>query len=104
MRSVGMGALFARYAGHTSSLSGPDRTASLIFLSVTRHVGRMSEGDRTADGAPSGDTAPEEAQTNEGRLGRPLVSARADPLPECAPEVAVRPRARSGDPVPEYDP
>jgi hypothetical protein len=75
-----------------------------FFLSVTRHVGRMSEGDRTADGAPSGDTAPEEAQTNEGRLGRSLVSARADPLPECAPEVAVRPRARSGDPVPEYDP
>ena len=30
-------------------------------------------------------------------------SARADPLPECAPEVAVRPRARSSDPVPEYD-
>src|SRR5262245_65439963 len=31
MRSVGMGAFFARYARHTLSLSGPNRTASRIF-------------------------------------------------------------------------
>jgi hypothetical protein len=40
---------------------------------------------------------------SEGRLGRSLISARADPLPECDPEVAVRNGAHSGDPAPEYD-